>query len=178
MRQSRSKLLQNEDEEDGLCEEAPVVVQIQDVSGKMLYTEAEAKQRYTTMMQASVSHELRNPLSSMIYQFRQLRDEIMQLLKICLLIQQLMLQPAENLKQAMIKIFEMLMNSVGNVRDTSRKLVGLAQYIDFFIHDMLDFGILSEKSENFTKTLEVFDIRAAFDEVVEIFHEKISSKQL
>ena len=64
------------------------------------------------------------------------------------------------------------------MRENGRKLVGLAQMIDFFVHDMLDFGVLSEKSENFTRTLEVFDLHTAFEEVKEIFHEKLKSKQI
>lgn len=66
-----------------VLQERPYVVQIQDVSGRMLYTEAHAKSRYASMMQASVSHELLNPLASMIYQFNNLRDEILQLIQVC-----------------------------------------------------------------------------------------------
>ena len=62
------------------------------------------------------------------------------------------------------------------MRENGRKLVGLSQLIDFFVHDMLDFGVLSEKSENFTRTLEIFDLYQAFLEVKEIFHEKLKSK--
>ena len=64
------------------------------------------------------------------------------------------------------------------MRETGRKLVNLAQYIDHIVHDMLDFGVLSEKSENFTRTLEMFDLNAALEEVAEIFHEKLTSKTI
>ena len=43
---------------------------------------------------------------------------------------------------------------------------------------MLDFSVLSEKSENFTRTLNEFDLRLALKEVEEIFHEKLMAKNL
>ena len=43
-----------------------VVIQIIDMSDKMLYNEAKAEQTFSTLMNAAVSHELRNPLSSLI----------------------------------------------------------------------------------------------------------------
>ena len=49
-------------------------MQILDVSGKMLYSEAMAKQRFVTMMQATASHELRNPLASLIYKLQSLKS--------------------------------------------------------------------------------------------------------
>ena len=64
------------------------------------------------------------------------------------------------------------------MRESGRRLVGLSQLIDFFVHDMLDFGVLSEKAENFTRTLEIFDLQLALNEIQEIFHEKLSSKRI
>lgn len=53
------------------------VVQIVDVSGEILYNQAKAKQSFTTMMQASVSHELRNPLACLIYKTTELKKLLM-----------------------------------------------------------------------------------------------------
>ena len=44
------------------------------------------------------------------------------------------------------------------------------------MHDMLDFGVLSEKAENFTRTFETFDLREAMAFMQEIFHEKLDAK--
>ena len=66
---------------------APVVLQIKDISGKLLYSEAKAQTRYATMMQASASHELRNPAAGIIYQMNNLREELLQLTKICTMMQ-------------------------------------------------------------------------------------------
>lgn len=59
-----------------------------------------------------------------------------------------------------------------------RQIFAVAQLIDFYIHDMMDFGVLSEKSQNFTKTSIKFDIREAIEFVQEIFFENIAMKQL
>ena len=42
------------------------LIQIIDMSDKILYNEAKAEQKFTTLMNGAVSHELRNPLSSLI----------------------------------------------------------------------------------------------------------------
>lgn len=53
--------------------------------------------------------------------------------------------------------------------ECGRQIFAVAQLIDFFIHDMLDFAVLSEKSQNFTKTSVKFDLREAIEFVQEIF---------
>lgn len=42
------------------------LIQIIDMSDKMLYNEVKAEQNFQTLMNAAVSHELRNPLSALI----------------------------------------------------------------------------------------------------------------
>ena len=42
------------------------LIQIIDMSDKMLYNEVKAEQKFQTLMNAAVSHELRNPLSALI----------------------------------------------------------------------------------------------------------------
>ena len=45
-----------------------ILIQIIDVSDKMLYNEVRAEQEFLTLINATVSHELRNPLNSLIGQ--------------------------------------------------------------------------------------------------------------
>ena len=45
-----------------------IIVQIIDMSDKILYNEVKAEQSFLTLINATVSHELRNPLSSMVGQ--------------------------------------------------------------------------------------------------------------
>ena len=42
------------------------MVQIIDISNKILYDDAKAEQKFHILMNAAVSHELRNPLSSLL----------------------------------------------------------------------------------------------------------------
>ena len=42
------------------------MVQIIDVSNKILYDDAKAEQKFHMLMNAAVSHELRNPLNSLV----------------------------------------------------------------------------------------------------------------
>jgi len=42
------------------------LIQVIDISDKMLYNDAKAEQQFLEMINGAVSHELRNPLNSMI----------------------------------------------------------------------------------------------------------------
>lgn len=53
------------------------MLQIIDMSDKMLYNEVKAEQSFLTLINATVSHELRNPLASLIGQ----RDTLTDLVK-------------------------------------------------------------------------------------------------
>lgn len=44
------------------------LIQIIDISSKILYGEVKAEQQFLTLINAAVSHELRNPLNSLIGQ--------------------------------------------------------------------------------------------------------------
>ena len=48
--------------------------QIIDISDKILYTEVKAENFFVTLINAAVSHELRNPLNSLINQFPNMQD--------------------------------------------------------------------------------------------------------
>lgn len=40
-----------------------------------------------------------------------------------------------------------------------------AKFIDYFVHDILDYAVLTNDSQNFIKNNSVFDIREAFNEI-------------
>ena len=39
------------------------------------------------------------------------------------------------------------------------------KFIDYFIHDILDYTVLSKQDKNFTKNFTIFDIRLAIREI-------------
>ena len=49
-----------------------VMIQIIDSSDKMMYSEVSAEKSFLALINAAVSHELRNPLSSLIGQIEQI----------------------------------------------------------------------------------------------------------
>ena len=52
------------------------------------------------------------------------------------------------------------------------------KFIDFFVHDILDYTILNKDSENFTKNLTVFNIEEAIHEIAGILSDKVELKQI
>lgn len=43
-----------------------------------------------------------------------------------------------------------------------------AKFIDYFVHDILDYTILNKEEKNFAKDLKLMDIRNTIEEIVEI----------
>ena len=40
------------------------------------------------------------------------------------------------------------------------------KFVDFFVHDILDYTILNKDEKNFTKNITLFNVRTAVDEIV------------
>ena len=57
-------------------------------------------------------------------------------------------------------------------------MVSSTKFIDFFVHDILDYTILNKDSKNFTKNITVFNIKYAVDEIVDSLNDKIKIKRL
>ena len=70
----------------------------------------------------------------------------------------------------MIKAFETPVEGLINVR---RKISQSTKFIDYFVHDMLDYSILNNKVKNFIKEISQFDTIMALEEVVEILEDKV-----
>jgi signal transduction histidine kinase len=49
-------------------------LQIIDVNDKILYNEAKAEKRFLTLINAAISHELRNPLNSLMGQIMKMKQ--------------------------------------------------------------------------------------------------------
>ena len=52
------------------------------------------------------------------------------------------------------------------------------KFIDFFVHDILDYTILNKQEKNFTKNMIVMDVRKAINEIMEIMNDKIEMKTI
>ena len=58
----------------------------------------------------------------------------------------------------------------------STKIESASKFVDFFVHDILDYTVLCKKAQNFTKNLKAFNIKKAVKEIMDIFDDKIKMK--
>ncbi len=52
------------------------------------------------------------------------------------------------------------------------------KFVDFFVHDILDYTILNKDCKNFTKNITLFNVRHAVDEIIESLEDKIKLKKI
>ena len=52
------------------------------------------------------------------------------------------------------------------------------KFIDFFVHDILDYTILNKQEKNFTKKYSVLDVREAINEIKDIMMDKVEMKAI
>jgi signal transduction histidine kinase len=60
---------------------------------------------------------------------------------------------------------------------TNKRLYSAAKFIDFFIHDILDYSLLLN-NKKFMKQNKIFDIKEALQEIFEILETKIKTRQV
>ena len=58
------------------------------------------------------------------------------------------------------------------LENCSGKMKNACKFIDFFVHDILDYTLLNKESRNFMKDKKVFDISQAIQEITEILEDK------
>ena len=64
------------------------------------------------------------------------------------------------------------------IKDSGQKMFSATKFIDFFVHDILDYTILNKQEKNFTKNSVVLDVREAINEIMEIMNDKIEMKAI
>lgn len=77
--------------------------------------------------------------------------------------------------------FIFLQNITGvqqNMKISVKKINCAGQFIDHFIHDILDYTILRENDFNFIKSCSTFDIRESIDQIIQIQEDKILMKNI
>ena len=142
------------------------MIQIIDASQQVKEIETQNDNDFLKMINATVSHELRNPLSSILCQSQTLEEFQHELQLICNQVQK-----HEPIKSKLDYISQ-------NIDTCIKKLRSSTKFADFFIHDILDFTIMKEDNKNFQKHLEIFDIRDAVMQILEMMEDKIKLKNI
>ena len=125
--------------------EPRILIQMIDISDKMLYNEAKAEKKFLTLMNATVSHELRNPLNSLVSGIETMEsyfENLRQLLKY--------LEVNEGLEVPKQAHGRLKLICEG-LETNSTKMTSSAKFIDYFVHDMLDYTVLTNDCSNFIK---------------------------
>ena len=152
------------------CGQQRVMLQFIDVSSRMLYNEVKAKQEFLTLINATVSHELRNPLTSLLTQIT-LMGVFMACFENTLESMQVGSEISADLIKTLRDVFE-------GIKSSSQKLSSASKFIEFFVHDILDYTVLNKDAHKFIKNMEVFNIKKAMAEILEMLDDKIAMKAI
>ena len=64
-----------------------------------------------------------------------------------------------------------------DLSESSEKMFSAVNFIDFFVHDILDYTML-KNNKSFTKNKQVFDISVAIDEIKMFLEDKAKMKDI
>ena len=143
------------------------MVQIIDVSSKILYSEIKAEQQFITLISAAVSHELRNPLNSLIGQIDAMEEYFKNFTYLNMLLKN------ENIPNGKLKKIEKGLEKVcEGLKTCGKKMTNSAKFIDYFVHDILDFSILTKVGSKFTKDLNIQSIKETVKQITLIQEDK------
>ena len=65
-----------------------------------------------------------------------------------------------------------------SIHDCGNKMASATKFIDFFVHDILDYTMLNRDDKTFVKNNTIFNIETAVEEIITIFHDKVTMKQI
>jgi hypothetical protein len=57
-------------------------------------------------------------------------------------------------------------------------MISAVKFIDYFVHDILDFTLLNKMDKNFVKDMNIFSIDMAVEEIVNILEDKAALKNI
>ena len=63
------------------------------------------------------------------------------------------------------QLYESIFNGM---LDIGCKITSASKFLDFFVHDILDYSMLNKEEVNFNKNIENVDIRDVVDEILSI----------
>ena len=52
------------------------------------------------------------------------------------------------------------------------------KFIDFFVHDILDYTILNKDETNFNKNISIFSAKDTVEEIIETLKDKVEMKNI
>ena len=52
------------------------------------------------------------------------------------------------------------------------------KFIDFFVHDILDYTLLNKDDKNFTKNITIFNLKHAVSEIMQCMNDKVVLRNL
>lgn len=143
------------------------LVQVKDITSYILYTEIKAKNQFTSLINACVSHELRNPLNSIIAKniekvalYEKLKNNFQRF--------------GQSVK--MSDIFRACQEILEKLTDGVEVQQNSAKMMQFIIQDMLDFAQI--KSDKFRHNYQLFNIRESIEKVMSILRQKATDKQI
>ena len=64
------------------------------------------------------------------------------------------------------------------IQESGLKMFSATKFIDYFVHDILDYTILNKQDKNFKKNFGVSDVREAINEIKDIMMDKIEMKEI
>ena len=64
------------------------------------------------------------------------------------------------------------------MKQCCHKMTSSANLIDYFVHDILDYTILTSNNKKFTKDVSIFDIRESVEQILVMFEDKIKMKKI
>ena len=67
------------------------------------------------------------------------------------------------MNRSLLKLSKILTNTYDEMKDSSRRMGNAAKFIDFFVHDILDYAVLKGKRSNFAKNIKVFNIKESIE---------------
>lgn len=132
------------------------VTQLIDITSKIHYQKLVGEKSLLQMVNACVSHEMRNPLNAIICQNVTIKETIQSLME---LISDASVDTVEAIKRKVYSLV-LIMEDSANIQISSTKLM------NFFVNDILSLSQIN--NSNFRKDVSVFDLKHAITEVMNI----------
>ena len=147
------------------------MLQIIDISKDILYDEVKAQSEFLSLINVTVSHEMRNPLNSIINKNTDLKfilDQIERYISRIEVVEADLKEESSNAFQGIknLKLQSNLSHFHSEIVRVSKIQHSSSQLLLFFVNDIIDFARI--RSKNFKKVISTFDIKEAIDEIIEI----------